>query len=87
MRKKLVALIVLFSISACGTIRTVPENAQLKLKHSSKLNNNPCKQIPRVYSGVIFNSCLMFGPPNPYAPSEYAYFFFAMIVRVLKIEC
>ena len=86
MKKIIIVLVILFSISACGTMRTVPEKAQLKLKHSSKLNANPCKKIPRIYSGVIFNGCLMFGPPNPYAPPHYAYFFLADTVGSLMAD-
>jgi uncharacterized protein YceK len=83
MKKTIIVLVILFSISACGTMRTVPEKAQLKLKHSSKLNANTCKKIPRIYSGVIFNGCLILGPPNLYAPPSSAFFFFADTVGSL----
>lgn len=65
MLQKFAVLMLCCLVGACGTMHTVPEKGQNKLRYSSTFNDYPCKTIPRVYSGVILDGCWLLGPPNP----------------------
>lgn len=55
-------------IAGCGTINTVVRGddvASRKLKETRSY----CETIPRVYSGISYDFCTLYGPP----PSGYAW--------------
>lgn len=61
--KYIVAISLLFLLSACGTIKTInPEKNRVEIKYKGK--SSYCTQIPRIYSGVIYNICHLYGEPS-----------------------
>ena len=60
----IVTLFMLTSLlAACGTVRTLaPDQGKVTISHNNK--KSYCKSIPRIYSGVAHNFCLMYGEPN-----------------------
>lgn len=48
---------------SCATIKTVdPDRDSITVEYNGA--SSYCKSIPRVYSGVSYNVCRMFGEPN-----------------------
>jgi uncharacterized protein YceK len=60
--KPSLALIAL-SLTGCGTINTVVRGDQVTARnlHESRTH---CASLPRVYSGAVYNFCLLNGEPN-----------------------
>ena len=57
-----VFLFTLF-ICSCATIKTInPYNNHINISHFGK--KSYCKDIPRIYSGISYNLCLMYGEPS-----------------------
>jgi uncharacterized protein YceK len=62
LRKLLLFLTVCFCCS-CGTIKTIsPEKDHVVIKYHGKKSS--CEEIPRIYSGVSYNFCLLYGEPS-----------------------
>ncbi len=48
---------------ACGTVRTLaPDQGKVSISYNDK--KSYCQSIPRVYSGVAHNFCLLYGEPE-----------------------
>lgn len=47
----------------CGTVTTVlrEDNATV---HALKAKKTYCQSVPRIYSGVAYDLCVLHGPPN-----------------------
>lgn len=55
-------LLALFTCS-CATIKTIdPPNNHINISHYGK--KSYCESIPRIYSGITFNLCLLNGEPS-----------------------
>ena len=55
-------LLVLCTFS-CSTINTIdPPNNHINISHYGK--KSYCEAIPRVYSGISYNLCLLYGEPS-----------------------
>jgi len=51
------------TLTACGTVQTLaPEQGKVKISYNDK--KSYCQSIPRIYSGVAHNFCLMYGEPS-----------------------
>ncbi|NVK55322.1 MAG: YceK/YidQ family lipoprotein [Alteromonadaceae bacterium] len=62
MRTLLLALSALLCCS-CATVKTIsPENNHVVIEHRGK--KSYCEEIPRVYSGISYNICLLYGEPS-----------------------
>lgn len=58
-----VLCLALFNYS-CSTIKTLdPIYNQVEISYQG--HKSYCKGIPRIYSGVSYNACLLYGEPNP----------------------
>lgn len=61
--KRLSLAALVLALGACGTVRTLaPTDGKLKISYNNK--KSYCQSIPRVYSGVSHNFCLLYGEPN-----------------------
>lgn len=61
--RQLGSLILLFSLSGCGTMQTLaPDQGKVKISYNSK--KSYCQSIPRIYSGVAHNFCQLYGEPD-----------------------
>jgi uncharacterized protein YceK len=50
-------------LTGCGTFQTLaPEKGKVKISYNDK--KSYCQSIPRIYSGVAHNFCLMYGEPS-----------------------
>ncbi len=48
---------------SCATIKTInPPTDHINISYNGK--KSYCEEIPRVYSGVWYNFCLMYGEPS-----------------------
>jgi hypothetical protein len=55
-------LLVLATFS-CATIKTIdPEKNHINISHNGK--KSYCEAIPRIYSGLSYNLCLLYGEPS-----------------------
>ena len=67
MRTTSMKLLVLGSIAltmaGCGTVTTAFREDAATVR-SLKANKTYCQSVPRLYSGVTYNLCLLNGPPN-----------------------
>ena len=68
MKQAIVVLIALLS-SGCATILTADPTYD-KVPISYDGNKSYCKEIPRVYSGVMHNLCMLYGEPGQYVNSN-----------------
>jgi len=59
----LIGVLALF-ITGCGTINTVVRDDGVARRNLKKINSY-CESIPRVYSGVSYDFCTLYGPPGP----------------------
>ena len=51
------------TLTACGTVHTLaPDQGKVKISYNDK--RSYCQSIPRIYSGVAHNFCLMYGEPS-----------------------
>lgn len=63
MIKLLSGAALVLALSACGTVRTLaPAEGKVKISYNDK--KSYCQSIPRTYSGIAHNFCLMYGEPN-----------------------
>jgi uncharacterized protein YceK len=54
---------LVFVLTGCGTFQTLaPEKGKVKISYNDK--KSYCQSIPRIYSGVAHNFCLMYGEPR-----------------------
>ena len=63
-----IGLTSLFFIAGCSTYKTIdPKDDKVAIKpHNTETY---CKSIPRVYSGVAYNFCLLYGEPANHTPT------------------
>lgn len=61
--KPSLALIAL-SLTGCGTVNTVVRGDQVTSKNLREWRTY-CASLPRVYSGAVYNFCILNGEPNP----------------------
>mgnify|MGYP001585806861 CR=1 FL=1 len=55
-------LLVLCTFS-CATIKTIdPPKNHINISHYGK--KSYCEKIPRIYSGISYNLCLLYGEPS-----------------------
>lgn len=61
---KIVAMIMLaLCCCSCATVLTIaPDNNHVRIEYRGK--KSYCKDIPRVYSGVMYNFCYLYGEPS-----------------------
>jgi len=50
-------------IAGCGTVNTVVRGDAVARRNLKEISY--CKSIPRVYSGVSYDLCALYGPPGP----------------------
>jgi len=62
MKGILSCLLVLLCFS-CATVKTI-DPSQNHVKISYKGKKSYCKEIPRIYSGISYNACLLYGEPS-----------------------
>ena len=61
--KTLIAALLIVSCAACSTFKTVaPDRGRVDI--SSQGYDSNCNKIPRIYSGVSYNVCLLNSEPN-----------------------
>ena len=61
--KVYISIVLAFLSSSCGTMKTIdPIYNQVGISHQG--HKSYCKNIPRVYSGMAYNFCLLYGEPN-----------------------
>lgn len=61
--KTLICIFFVLFTCSCATIKTVaPRQNHVEISHGS--NKSYCKTIPRIYSGIAYNTCLFYGEPN-----------------------
>lgn len=61
--KILIAAILIISCTACSTFKTVaPDRGRVDI--TSQGYDSNCNKIPRIYSGVSYNVCLLNSEPN-----------------------
>ncbi|MCU1734385.1 MULTISPECIES: YceK/YidQ family lipoprotein [unclassified Pseudomonas] len=53
-----------FLLSGCGTFNTVVRGDDVTAKNLKEWRTQ-CSSLPRVYSGAIYNFCILNGAPNP----------------------
>ncbi len=61
--KNLILILSALLCCSCATVKTLsPENSHVVIQHQGK--KSYCEEIPRIYSGVSYNLCLLYGEPN-----------------------
>ena len=66
MEMKAIVIALILGLSACATVKTLPPSTtHVDIEYEGK--RSYCDSIPRVYSGVAYNLCTLFGEPNPRA--------------------
>ncbi|MGJ8692535.1 MAG: YceK/YidQ family lipoprotein [Thalassotalea sp.] len=61
--KGFVTLLLAFGTFSCATIKTLdPPKNHINISHYGK--KSYCDEIPRIYSGVSYNFCLLYGEPS-----------------------
>jgi len=61
--KGLVSILLALFPCSCATIKTInPPKNHVKISHYGK--KSYCEEIPRVYSGLSYNLCLLNGEPS-----------------------
>ncbi|MBU3017437.1 MULTISPECIES: YceK/YidQ family lipoprotein [Paraglaciecola] len=62
-KRTLAVLFLLFLCHACATVKTLaPKGNHVDIAYYDK--KSYCNSIPRVYSGLSHNVCLMYGEPS-----------------------
>ncbi|MEE1926145.1 YceK/YidQ family lipoprotein [Pseudomonas sp. 148P] len=69
--RKLILAAIGLSLSGCGTVNTVLRGDQVTAKNLREWRTD-CASVPRVYSGAVYNFCILNGPPNPTVQAEGA---------------
>ena len=62
MKIRAMMLTVLF-LSGCGTVQTVVRSDQVAV-NDLKQEKSYCGAVPRIYSGVAYDFCLLHAPPG-----------------------
>ncbi|MCK1794029.1 YceK/YidQ family lipoprotein [Pseudomonas violetae] len=63
--KRAVAIVAFsFALSGCGTAMTVLQGDADATRNLRKQKTN-CQSIPRVYSGLAYDFCVLNAPPDP----------------------
>lgn len=57
------AVVVILSLSGCGTINTVFRGGDVAGNNLKEWKTN-CDSIPRIYSGVSYDFCVLNAPPD-----------------------
>jgi len=61
--KRFTSVLLALCVCSCATIKTIdPPKSHINISHYGK--NSYCENIPRVYSGVSYNFCLLYGQPS-----------------------
>lgn len=55
--------VMIFLLSGCGTLNTLFRTDQA-VGHNLRASKTYCDSIPRVYSGISYDLCVMHGPSN-----------------------
>ena len=62
MKETICCLLALLCFS-CATVKTiVPPFNHIEISYKGK--DSYCKDIPRIYSGISYNACLLYGEPS-----------------------
>jgi uncharacterized protein YceK len=61
--KILIAALLIVSSTACSTLKTVVSDRD-RVDITSQGYDSNCNRIPRIYSGVSYNVCLLHSEPN-----------------------
>lgn len=63
LRKGIIYAVLGLSASSCATVKTIdPPKNHINISHYGK--KSYCESIPRVYSGLSYNLCLLYGEPS-----------------------
>lgn len=65
MKKLLVPLIILL-LQGCGTIKTNIQDDE-KISSTLTLRKTQCNRVPRIYSGIAYNWCVLNASPTSLA--------------------
>lgn len=68
-KKLILTLVISVVLAGCSTVKTV-QTDEYGIKVSWQGYKSKCKSIPRVYSGVAYNFCLLYGEANS-SPNSY----------------
>ncbi len=61
--KGFTCLLFLLFCCSCATVKTLdPPKNHINISHQGQ--KSYCEEIPRVYSGLSYNFCLMYGEPS-----------------------
>lgn len=72
--KKIMTLGVLFSVlSGCGSVSTVFQH-DADVARNLRKQKTYCQSIPRIYSGLAFDFCMLNAPPNPAGAVSFVLF-------------
>ncbi|MCK4793529.1 MAG: YceK/YidQ family lipoprotein [Desulfobacteraceae bacterium] len=79
MNRTILLIIILIMTQGCGTIRTVnPAGGHVEISYAGY--KSYCKKIPRIYSGVFYDACMLYGEPNYEASESSAEGAFTMLL-------
>ncbi|MCP4632170.1 MAG: hypothetical protein GY855_04535 [candidate division Zixibacteria bacterium] len=59
---------LLLIVTGCGTIQTLTPRGQEELSNGTKYKGLNCRTIPRIYSGISLNACLIQNVTDPETP-------------------
>ncbi|QCZ94704.1 YceK/YidQ family lipoprotein [Salinimonas iocasae] len=82
--KTIVILISTILCCSCATMRTIdPPGNQVNISYFGY--DSYCKDIPRVYSGVSHNFCVLYGKPNGYTTNfQKTHFTYLLVDSVVS---
>lgn len=61
--KGFISLLLVLCATSCATVKTLdPPANHVDISHYGK--KSYCEEIPRIYSGVSYNFCLLYGEPS-----------------------
>lgn len=61
--KEFIGILLALSTFSCSTIKTIdPPNNHVNISYNGK--KSYCEKIPRIYSGISYNLCLLYGEPS-----------------------
>lgn len=61
--KGFISIVLVVCVSSCATIKTIdPPKNHISISHYGK--KSYCEEIPRIYSGISYNFCLLYGEPS-----------------------
>ncbi|MFC3150622.1 YceK/YidQ family lipoprotein [Litoribrevibacter euphylliae] len=63
MERYVILVMIGLFLTGCGTVKTLnPVDNKVTITYQGK--KSKCKTIPRIYSGVAYNFCLLHGEPS-----------------------